>query len=100
MAYREARLKGRGSYGQALIILQQLSTAFPQPIHEITKEQVNKFKLDRLKIVKPSTVRTQLSFLSRFYRWAKRELLIDVVNPVADIALPAPSKPRDRKSVV
>src|SRR3546814_4341446 len=37
-----------------------LSTAFPQPIHEITKEQVNKFKLDRLKIVKPSTVRTQL----------------------------------------
>ncbi|MBQ4856237.1 site-specific integrase [Rhodanobacter sp. B2A1Ga4] len=96
MSYREARLKGRGSYGQALIILQQLSTAFPQPIHEITKEQVNKFKLDRLKIVKPSTVRTQLSFLSRFYRWAKRELLIDVVNPVADIALPAPSKPSDK----
>lgn len=96
MAYRESRLKGRGSYGQALVILQQLALAFPQPIHEITREQVNKFKLARLKLVKPSTVRTQLSFLSRFYRWAKRELLIDVSNPVADIALPSPSKPSDK----
>src|SRR3546814_5676099 len=40
MSYREARLKGRGSYGQALIILQQLSTAFPQPIHEIGRAHV------------------------------------------------------------
>jgi hypothetical protein len=29
MAYRESRLKGRGSYGQALVILQQLAGFYP-----------------------------------------------------------------------
>lgn len=96
MAYRESRLKGRGSYGQALVIIQQLALAFPQPVHEVTSQEVNDFKLARLKVVKPSTVRTQLSFMSRFYRFAKRELLLSIPNPVADIALPPPSKPSDK----
>lgn len=96
MAYREFRLKGRGSYGQALVIIQQLALAFPQPVHEVTSQEVNDFKLARLKVVKPSTVRTQLSFMSRFYRFAKRELLLSIPNPVADIALPPPSKPSDK----
>jgi integrase len=34
--------------------------------------------------------------MSRFYRFAKRELLLSIPNPVADIALPPPSKPSDK----
>jgi hypothetical protein len=45
MAYRESRLRGKGSYEHALVMIQQLALAFPQPIHEITREQVNDFKL-------------------------------------------------------
>jgi integrase len=96
LAYREARLRGKGSYEQAQVIIRQLAKAFPQPIEEITPQAVNDFKLARLKKVKPSTVRTQLAFLSRFFRFAKRELLIPVVNPLADIALPPPSKASDK----
>lgn len=96
LAYREARLKGKGSYEQALVIIKQLAEAFPLSIHDVSPQMVNSFKLDRLRKVKTSTVRTQLAFLSRFYRFAKRELLIDVANPVADIALPAASKPSDK----
>lgn len=40
----------------------------------------------------PSMCRTQLAFMSRFYRFAKRGLLIDIHNPVSDIALPKPDK--------
>lgn len=96
LAYREARLRGKGSYEHALVIIRQLAEAFPQSIHDVTPQMVNDFKLDRLKKVKTSTVRTQLAFLSRFFRFAKRELLIGVANPVADIALPAASKPSDK----
>ncbi|WP_243041692.1 tyrosine-type recombinase/integrase [Dyella sedimenti] len=96
LAYRESRLKGKGSYEHALVILRQLADAFPQPIEDITPQLVNDFKLDRLRKVKASTVRTQLAFLSRFFKFAKRELLIPVANPVADIALPPPSKASDK----
>ncbi|WP_236690569.1 tyrosine-type recombinase/integrase [Stutzerimonas stutzeri] len=34
--------------------------------------------------------------MSRLYRWAKRELLIDIANPLADIALPQASKSSDK----
>lgn len=96
MAYRESHLKGRGSYNHSLVIIKQLAQSFPDPIHEITARQVNDFKLMRLKVVRPSSCRTQLAFMSRFFRYAKRELLIDIPNPVADIALPAPSKPSEK----
>ncbi|MGN2245024.1 tyrosine-type recombinase/integrase [Frateuria sp. GZRR33] len=96
LAYREARLKGRGSYQQALVLTKQLAQAFPMPIHEITPQMVNEFKLRRLAKVKSATCRSQLAFMSRLFKFAKRELLIDVSNPLADIALPAPSKASDK----
>jgi integrase len=34
--------------------------------------------------------------MSRLFKYAKRELLLDVANPLADIALPAPSKASDK----
>lgn len=96
MSYCQARLLGRGSHKHALQIVEHLAKAFPQPIQDITPQQINAYKLERLKTVKPATCRTQLAFMSRLYRWAKRELLIDIANPLADIALPQASKSSDK----
>lgn len=57
---------------------------------------INDFKIMRLKKVKPSTCRTQLAFMSRFYRFAKHGLLINIHNPVSDIALPKPDRSSDK----
>lgn len=96
VAYCEGKLRGKSSYAYALRMAELLAKAFPQPIDQITPQLVNTFKLERLKKVKPSTCRTQLAFLSRFFRYAKRDLLLDVPNPVESISLPAPSKPSDK----
>lgn len=96
MTYCETMLKGKGSYDHALKIVEHLGRHFTQPIHEITPQTINDFKIMRLRKVKPSTCRTQLAFMSRFYRFAKRGLLIDIHNPVSDIALPKPDRSSDK----
>lgn len=96
MTYCETLLKGKGSYDHAIKIVDQLYAAFPQSIHDITPQLVNEFKLKRLQTVKPATCRIQLAFMSRFFRFAKRGLLIDIPNPVSDIALPKPDKSSDK----
>lgn len=96
MTYCETMLKGKGSYDHALKIVEHLGKHFTQPIHEITPQMINDFKIMRLRKVKPSTCRTQLAFMSRFFRFAKRGLLIDVPNPVSDIALPKPDRSSDK----
>jgi len=96
MTYCETLLKGKGSYDHAIKIVDQLFAAFPQSIHDITPQLVNDFKLKRLQTVKPATCRIQLAFMSRFFRFAKRGLLIDIPNPVSDIALPKPDKSSDK----
>jgi integrase len=96
MVYCETMLKGKGSYDHALKIVEHLGRHFTQSIHDITPQMINDFKIMRLKKVKPSTCRTQLSFMSRFYRFAKRGLLIDIHNPVSDIALPKPDRSSDK----
>lgn len=96
MTYCETMLKGKGSYDHALKIVEHLGKHFWQPIHDITPQMINDFKIMRLKTVKPSTCRTQLAFMSRFFRFAKRGLLIDIHNPVSDIALPKPDRSSDK----
>ncbi|WP_339546659.1 tyrosine-type recombinase/integrase [Pseudomonas sp. RA_35y_Pfl2_P32] len=96
MTYCETMLKGKGSYDHALKIVEHLGRHFTQPIQDITPQMINDFKIMRLKKVKPSTCRTQLAFMSRFYRFAKRGLLIDIHNPVSDIALPKPDRSSDK----
>lgn len=94
--YAEAKLKGHQSYDKCLMLARQLGEAFPHTINELTPRMVNDFKLKRLKEVHSETCRGQLAFLSRFYRYAQRELLLEVANPVASIVMPAASKPSDK----
>lgn len=96
LSYAKAKLKDRQSYGKATMIAEQLGAAFPMTIDTITPRMVNEFKLHRLTQVSEETCRCQLAFLSRFYRYAIRELLIEVTNPVVGIAMPRASKPSDK----
>lgn len=100
--YCESRLKGKPSLRNALRYVDQLSVAFPQSLQDISPKQVNEFKLRRLKEVKPASCRAQLSFMSRLFRYARREMLLEghkgepLPNPVELIALPRESKPSDK----
>lgn len=96
MAYAEAKLKGRQGYVKAQMIARQLGEQFSVPINELTPKMVNDFKLRRLNEVSSETCRGQLAFLSRFYRYARRELLLEIDNPVSRIVMPAASKPSDK----
>jgi integrase len=78
------------------MIADQLAQVFPVTIDKLTPRMVNDFKLARLQEVSSETCRAQLAFLSRFYRYAQRELLLEVANPVANIVMPAASKPSDK----
>ncbi|WP_454252730.1 tyrosine-type recombinase/integrase [Pseudomonas sp. Marseille-Q7302] len=94
--YVETLLARKGSYHHALARLKHLSSVFPMPMDQITKVMVNEYKHKRLEKVKPATCRTELEFLSRLFKYARRELLLEIANPLTDIALPKPSKPSDK----
>ena len=57
---------------------------------------VNACKIERLARVSGTTCRDELILLNRLFKWAKRELLIEIENPCSDIALPSASKPRTK----
>lgn len=68
-------------------------------IFSIKPVDVADYRDKRLKMGKsPSTVRIELSLLSAVFKHAKHEWgYSNLVNPVADIKRPAPSKGRDRR---
>lgn len=45
----KTKLKGKGSYNHALKIVEHLGRHFIQPIHEVTPQMINDFKIMRLK---------------------------------------------------
>lgn len=102
MSYCENVLRDKPSLRNARRIVESLALAFPQPIQDITPQEINAYKQERLRKVKPSTCRADLSFMSRCFRYARRELLLEgnkgepLANPVELIALPQASKPSDK----
>lgn len=56
-----------------------------------------RYRDERLKKVLPATVKKDLELLSHVFEVARREWGVYVQNPVRDIKLPSPSKPRDRR---
>jgi len=89
-------LKGKASQYQTLMRVERMAKHFPQPFNQISKWNVNDYRLTRLKYVSPTTCRDELVLLSRLFKWIGRELLLDLPNPCIDVALPRASKPRDK----
>lgn len=71
-----------------------------KPMHEITLQDVNAFKLSRLGEASPTTCRDELMMIRRVFRWYIQEYHARtgemLRNPCDLLAIPRPSKSRDR----
>jgi len=66
-------------------------------IDKITGELVAQYRDARLKQVSQNTVRLELAFLSVVFEQCRKEWGLAVSNPVRQIRMPKPSKPRQRR---
>jgi integrase len=67
------------------------------PLDKITGEVVAQYRDDRLKEVSANTVRLELAYLSVVFEQCCKEWGIAVSNPVRQIRMPKPGKPRQRR---
>ena len=97
--YCENRLRGKSSRHYMLQKLERISKSFPQPFLDVTRSELNRFRLLRLSQVSGPTVREELSAINKLYRWAEREMIFGehaIHSPARNISLPPPSKPRNK----
>ena len=66
-------------------------------IDKITGVVVAQYRDERLKKVSANTVRLELSFLSVVFEQCRKEWGVAVLNPVKQIRMPKPGKPRQRR---
>jgi integrase len=66
-------------------------------LDKITGEVVAQYRDARLKEVSPNTVRLELAFLSVVFEQCRKEWGFVVSNPVRQIRMPKPGKPRQRR---
>ena len=66
-------------------------------IGKITGEVVAQYRDQRLKQVSANTVRLELAFLSVVFEQCRKEWGLAVSNPVRQIRMPKPGKPRQRR---
>ena len=66
-------------------------------IDKITGEVVAQYRDERLKQVSANTVRLELAFLSVVFEQCRKEWGFAVSNPVKQIRMPKPGKPRQRR---
>jgi integrase len=66
-------------------------------IDKITGEVVAQYRNARLKEVSANTVRLELAFLSVVFEQCRKEWGLAVSNPVRQIRMPKPGKPRQRR---
>ncbi len=66
-------------------------------IDKITGEVVAQYRDARLKDVSPNTVRLELAFLSVVFEQCRKEWGLAVSNPIRQIRMPKPGKPRQRR---
>jgi integrase len=66
-------------------------------LDKITGEVVSQYRDARLKEVSQNTVRLELAFLSVVFEQCRKEWGLAVANPVRQIRMPKPGKPRQRR---
>jgi len=67
------------------------------PLDKITGEVVAQYRDARMKEVSANTVRLELAFLSVIFEQCRKEWGFAVNNPVRQIRIPKPGKPRQRR---
>ena len=66
-------------------------------LDKITSEVVSKYRDGRLREVSNNTVRLELAFISVVFEQCAKEWGYKVINPVKQIRIPKPGKPRQRR---
>ena len=97
--YCHTQLKDRPSCIPTLIRFERIAEHLPEDIREITKHDMNQYRLMRLEIVANVTCRNELQLVHRLFRWCHREMILDsreYPSPCSEINMPPPSKPRSR----
>jgi integrase len=69
----------------------------PMQLDKITSEVVSKYRDGRLREVSNNTVRLELAFISVVFEQCAKEWGYKVSNPVKQIRIPKPGKPRQRR---
>ena len=69
----------------------------PMQLDKITSEVVSKYRDGRLREVSNNTVRLELAFISVVFEQCAKEWGFKVSNPVKQIRIPKPGKPRQRR---
>jgi integrase len=96
LKYCDTVLNGKPSRRNQTYRIERMAVFFNKPLVQISKWDVQDYKLHRLKTVSNTTCRDELLILSRIFKWAKRELLMDIENPCKEIAFPKANKPRSK----
>lgn len=68
-----------------------------KPLVDICQLDMIEFRNERLKVVKPSTVKRDLGFLGSIFKYARQELRLIDGSPLTDISKPSESEHRDRR---
>ena len=98
LMYCESQLVNRSSYEETIRRIRRLSEELPAKASQISRKDMNDYRLRRLKEVSGVTVRDHMQLVNRVYRWGYREMVIEpdqVKNPCDNIVIPPPSKPRN-----
>lgn len=99
LRYCATRLAGKPSRNMMLWKMRKVAKDFPQPFLQITRTDVNAYRLRRLPHVSGSTVREEIQMINKLFRWAEREMIFGdaaLPSPANNIALPPASKPRSK----
>ncbi|WP_166802408.1 hypothetical protein [Microvirga pakistanensis] len=91
--------KKRGAKFERSRLRQLLSHSIANAgLHHLSGELVSRYRDERLKAVKPASVRRELVVLRRVFEVARTEWNVPIrINPVHQIKLASDSKPRERR---
>jgi|TARA_Y100000294_G_scaffold176768_1_gene200138 integrase len=98
LLYCERMLADKPTYEETIQRLHRIAKLLPKGASEITRQDMNEFRLLRLNQVSGVTVRNSIQLVNRVYRFAYREMIIDpeeLPNPCQNIPMPPTSKPRN-----
>jgi integrase len=98
LMYCERHLRNRSSFEETIRRVRKISEELPMKASQITRRDMNDYRIKRLKEVSGVTVRDYMQLVNRIYRWGYREMVIEpdhIKNPCENIVIPPPAKPRN-----
>ena len=77
--------------------IREFQSMVKKPLVDICQLDMIDFRNERLKVVKPSTVKRDLGFWGSIFKFARQELRLISGSPLTDISKPSESEHRDRR---